>query len=55
MMTDFEGELRSVWIADVDGLAIVNVDHRHPTPIDVSPVQRAVVDRQPAALVEAEQ
>lgn len=31
----------------------MNVDDGHPVAVDVGPVQRAVVDRQPAALVEA--
>jgi hypothetical protein len=52
---DFEGQLRPVGISDVDSLAVVDVDHRHPPAVDESPVQRTVVDRQPPALVEAQQ
>jgi hypothetical protein len=55
VVTDLEPKLRSVWIADVDGLAVVNVDYRHPTPIYVGPIQRAVVDGEPAPLVETQQ
>jgi hypothetical protein len=32
----------------------MDVDDGHPVAVDVGPVQRAVVDRQPAALVEAQ-
>jgi hypothetical protein len=39
-------------VSDVDALAVVNVDDRHPVAVDVGPVQRAVVDRQPPALIE---
>jgi hypothetical protein len=55
VVTDLESKLRPVGIADVDALAVVDVDHRHPPAIDVSPVQRTVVDRQPPALVEPQQ
>ena len=37
-----------------DALPVVDVDHRHPVAVEIGPVQRAVVDRQPAALVEAQ-
>jgi hypothetical protein len=50
-----ETQLRPVGVANVDDLTVVDVDHRHPAPIDVSPVQRPVVDSQPAALFEAQQ
>ena len=53
--SDLESQLRPIGIADVDGLAVVDVDHRHAAPVDVGAVQRAVVDGQPAALVEAQQ
>jgi hypothetical protein len=52
---DFEGQLRPVGISDVDGLAVMDVDYRHPVAVDESPVERTVVDRQPPALVEAQQ
>ena len=52
---DLERQLRPVGIADVDALAVVDVDHRHPAAVDESSVERAVVDRQPPALVEAQQ
>jgi hypothetical protein len=55
VVADFEGQLRPVGVSDVDGLAVVDVDHRHPPAVDESPVQRTVVDRQPPALVEAQQ
>ena len=52
---DLEDQLRPVGISDVDGLAVVDVDQRHPPAVDESAVQRTVVDRQPPALVEAQQ
>jgi hypothetical protein len=52
---DLEGQRRPVRIADIDGLTVLDVDHRHPPAVDESAVQRTVVDRQPPALVEAQQ
>jgi hypothetical protein len=52
---DLEGQLRPVGISNVDALAVVDVDHRHPAAVDESPVERTVVDRQPPALVKAQQ
>jgi hypothetical protein len=52
---DLEGQLWPVGISDVEALAVVDVDHRHPAAVDERPVQRTVVDRQPPALVEAQQ
>ena len=54
LRSDLEGQPRSLRIADVDALAVVDVDDRHPVAVDVGPVQRAVVDRQPSALIEAQ-
>ena len=45
----------SVRIPDVDALAVVDVDHRHPPAVHESAVERTVVDRQPPTLVEAQQ
>jgi len=53
LRADREGQPRPLRIPDVDALAVVNVDHRHPITVDVGPVQRAVVYRQPSALIEA--
>jgi hypothetical protein len=47
--------LRPIGIADIDGLTVVDVDHRDAAPIDVGPVQRTVVDGQPAPLIETQQ
>jgi hypothetical protein len=52
---DLEIQLRPIGIADVDGLTVVDVDHRDAAPVDVGSVQRAVVDGQPAALIETQQ
>jgi hypothetical protein len=54
-MTNLECKLWPVGVADVDGLAVVDVDYRHPTPVDVGAVQRTVVDCEPAPLLEAKQ
>jgi hypothetical protein len=50
-----EGQLWPVGISDVDGLAVVDFDDRHPAAVDESSVEGTVVDRQPPALVEAQQ
>ncbi|OBI22746.1 hypothetical protein A5713_10390 [Mycobacterium sp. E2497] len=55
MAPDLERQLRPVRIPDVEALAVVNLDHRHPPPVDESAVEGTIVDRQPAALVEAQQ
>jgi hypothetical protein len=52
---DLERDPRSVGLADVDGLAVADVDRRHPLPVEEDPVDRVVVDRDPAAVVEAQQ
>jgi len=53
--SDLESQLRPIGIADVDGLTVVDVDHRRSATVDESPVQRTVVDGLPAALVETQQ
>lgn len=53
MPAHFEGQLRAVGIADVDLLPVVDVDGGHAAAVDVHPVEAAVVDGDPAALVEA--
>jgi hypothetical protein len=52
---DLERQQRPVRISDVEALAIADIDHRYPLAIDESPVQGAVVDGQPPALIEAQQ
>ena len=52
LRSDRERQPRSLRVADVDALAVVDVDDRHPVAVDIGSVQRAVVDRQPAALLE---
>jgi hypothetical protein len=52
---DLEPQQWPVWIPDIEALAVADIDHRHPLSIDESPVQRAVVDGQPPALIETEQ
>jgi hypothetical protein len=53
--SDLETQERPIGIADIDGLTVMDVDHRHPAPVDVGSVQRTVVDGQPAALIETQQ
>ncbi len=52
MTADLESQARAVGIADVDLLAVLNVDAGYPAAIDVQAVEAAVVDRDPAALIE---
>jgi hypothetical protein len=52
MAADLERQARTVGIADVDLLAVVNVDCGHSPPVCVHAVEAAVVDCDPAALVE---
>src|SRR5690349_25105326 len=50
----FEGDPRTVGLADVDGLPVVDIDDGHPLAVEVDPVQRVVVDREPPRLIEAQ-
>ena len=52
MPAHLEGQSRPVRIADIDLLAVLDVDGGYAATIDVHPVEAAVVDRHPAALVE---
>ena len=54
MAADLEGHPRAVGVADVDVLAVLNVDGRHAAAVDEHAVEAAVVDRDPPALVEAQ-
>ena len=53
MTADLEGQRRTVGVSDVDPLAVLNVDVRHAPVVDVHPVEAAVVDRDPSALIES--
>ncbi|OBK51835.1 hypothetical protein A5657_17695 [Mycobacterium kubicae] len=53
LRSDLEGQPRTGGVADVDALPVVDVDDGHAVAVDVGPVQGAVVNGQPAALVEA--
>jgi hypothetical protein len=50
-----ECQQRSVRVSDVEGLPVVDLDHRHAPAVDESSVERTVVDRQPLALIETQQ
>ncbi len=54
LRADGKGQPRSPGIADVDALAVVNVDDGHPVAVQVGPVERTVVDCQPPSLIEAQ-
>jgi hypothetical protein len=54
LRSDREGQPRSLRVPDVDALAVVNVDDRHPVAVDKGAIQRTVVDCQPPALIEPE-
>jgi hypothetical protein len=47
-----ERQQRTVRVADVDVLAVLDVNGRHPASVDVHPVEAAVVDGYPPALIE---
>ena len=51
---DLEGQRRPVRIADVDAQAVLDVDHGHALVVDEQPVEAAVVDGDPSALVESD-
>ena len=52
MPPDLETQLRPIGIADVEVLTVLQVNGGHPTVVDVHPVEAAVVDGDPPALVE---
>lgn len=52
LRSDRKGQTRTLRVADVNALAVVDIDHRHPVAVEVGPVQRAVIDCQPTALIE---
>ena len=54
-VTDLEAQQRPVRVADVDRQAVVDVDGGQPAAVDEKPVQRAVVDGDPAVVVEPQQ
>ena len=51
---DLEGQRRTVGVADIDPLAVLDVDIRHAPIVDEHPVEAAVVDCDPSALVESQ-
>ncbi len=55
MVSEREGQTRPVGLSDVDALAIADVDNRHPATIDEHPVRRIIGDREPPALLKAQQ
>jgi len=50
---DLEGQRRTVRVADIDPQAVLDVDARHATVVDIKPIEAAVVDGDPSALVES--
>jgi len=51
---DREGQVRASRVSDVDALAVVDIDDRHSIAVEIGPVQRAVIDCQPSALIETQ-
>jgi hypothetical protein len=51
--TDLKGHCRTVGVSDVDPEPVQDVDGRHPPAVDIEPVEAAVVDSNPSALVES--
>jgi hypothetical protein len=54
LLIELEGQPRPTGVADVDALAVEDVDHRRAVAVQVSPVHRSVVDGLPPALVETQ-
>jgi hypothetical protein len=54
VVTDLEGQPGTVGIADVDVESVGDVDHRNPVAVDEHSIEAAVVDRHPAARLEAQ-
>lgn len=54
MTADFEGQCRTIWVADIDLLTVLDIDARHSTVVDEKAVETTVVDGDPSALVEPE-
>lgn len=55
VVSDLERQLWAVGVADVDDLAVLDVDGRYPPAVDERSIQRTIVDRHPPALVETQQ
>jgi hypothetical protein len=52
MPPDLETQLRPIRVADVEALAVVEIDGGNSLVVDIHPVEAAVVDGDPPALVE---
>ena len=52
MPSYLETQLRSIGVADVEVLTVLEVDGGNPPIVDVHPVEAAVVDGNPSALIE---
>jgi hypothetical protein len=55
VVSDCEGQQRPVRVSDVDALTVMDIDYRHLPAVGERPVEGTVVDRQPPALIEAQQ
>ena len=55
VMADVEDDPRPIGQAEVEALAVPNVDRRHPSAVGEDAVVRVVVDRDPPAVLEAQQ
>ena len=52
MPPHLEDQSRAVGVADVDLLPVLDIHDRHPASVDEHPVETAVVDGDPPALIE---
>ena len=52
--SDLESQLRTIGVADVETLTVVQIDRGDLPVVDVHPVEAAVVDGDPPALVETQ-
>jgi len=50
---ELERQRRAVRVADIDPQVVLDVDGRHATVVDIQPIEAAVVDSHPSALVES--
>ena len=55
MTSDVENEPRPIRQAEVEALAVPNIERRHPLAVGEYPVLAVVVERDPPAVVEAQQ
>jgi hypothetical protein len=53
MAAHLEAHRRTVWIADIYLQAVLDFDDRYTMVVDIQPIEAAVVDGDPSALIES--